>query len=160
MTQQNGVAKRMNRTLMEKSRSMLNDAGLTQDYWAEAIDTACYLVNKSTTLTLVHKTPYDAWDGKNPPLSHLNFFGCDAFVHILKEKRSKLDNKSEKCIFIGYKNGVKGYNLWNPMTRTTIYSRDVIFREFRRTSENEKVNALLRIKMLKEKKNQKNLSLI
>jgi hypothetical protein len=56
-------------------------------------------------------------------------FGCDAYVHVLKENRSKLDNKAEKCIFIGYKDGVKGYNLWNPKTKKTIYSRDVFFRE-------------------------------
>ncbi|MCZ2221996.1 hypothetical protein NUW87_11605, partial [Corynebacterium pilbarense] len=50
-------------------------------------------------------------------LQHPRVFGCDAYVHVPKENRSKLDKKVEKCIFIGYKDGVKGYNLWNPETQ-------------------------------------------
>jgi hypothetical protein len=59
-------------------------------------------------------TPHEVWFGKKPSLSHLIFFGCDAFVHVPKEKRNKLDNKALKCIFIGYKDGMKGYKLWDP----------------------------------------------
>ena len=54
-----------------------------------------------------------------------------------KEKRSKLDNKDEKCIFIGYKDGMKGYKLWNPITKKTVYSRDVVFREFKEVPRQE-----------------------
>ena len=50
---------------------------------------------------------------------------------------SKLDNKVEKCIFVGYKDGVKGYKLWNPITRIIVYSRNVIFRQVKSTSGNE-----------------------
>jgi hypothetical protein len=64
-------------------------------------------------------------------------FGCDAFVHVPKEKRNKLDNKEVKCIFIGYKDGMKGYKLWDPVLRKTIYSQDVVFREVRGTSRIE-----------------------
>ena len=59
----------------------------------------------------------------------MKFFGCDAYVHVPKEKRGKLDNKAEKCIFIDYKDGMKGYKLWNPITKKTVYSRYVVFRE-------------------------------
>ena len=79
-------------------------------------------------LTLVDKTPYDSWDGKRLYLAHLIVFVCDAFVHIPKERRQKLDNRLDKCIFIKYKDGVKGYKLWNLAIRTIVYSRDVIFR--------------------------------
>ena len=58
-------------------------------------------------------------------------------MHVPKEKRSKLDNKYEKCIFVGYKDGIKGYKLWNPVTRKIVYSRDVVFREDKKTSRNE-----------------------
>jgi hypothetical protein len=53
------------------------------------------------------------------------------YVHVPKENRSKLDKKAEKCIFIGYKDGLKGYKLWNPETKKVVYSRDVVFREMK-----------------------------
>ena len=98
----------MNRSLMEKARSMLSGAGLGKELWALAIDTACYLKNRSPTSTLVDMTPYEVWSSQKPSVAHLRFFGCEAFMHVPKEKRSKLDNKAEKCIFIGYKDGIKG----------------------------------------------------
>jgi hypothetical protein len=57
-------------------------------------------------------------------------------MHVPKEKRSKLGNKYEKCIFVGYKDGIKGYKLWNPVTRKIVYSQDVVFREVKNTSRN------------------------
>eukprot|EP00253_Pinus_taeda_P016989 PITA_16989 len=84
--QQNGVVERMNKTFMERETSMLNGAGLGQEFWAEAGDTACYLVNRSPSSTLEDKTPQEVWTGKKPSLSHLRVFGCDAYVHVPKEK--------------------------------------------------------------------------
>jgi hypothetical protein len=94
---------------MDKGRSMLNGVGIAQELWAEAIDTARYLVNMSPSSASVDMTPHEVWSGKKPLVSHLKLFGCDAFVHVPKEKRSKLDKKEFKCIFIGYKEGMKGY---------------------------------------------------
>ena len=93
------------------------------------MEIACYLVNRSPSSTLEDKTPHEVWTGKKHSLSHLRVFGCDAYVHVPKEKRSKLDNKYKRCIFIRYKDGLKGYKLWNPETRKVVYSRDVMFRE-------------------------------
>ena len=101
MPQQNRVFERMNKTLMENARSMLSDASLTQDYWVEVVDTTCYLVNRSSMPTLVDKTLYEARDGKRTCLANLRVFGCDSFLHIPKERRKKLDNMSDKFIFIG-----------------------------------------------------------
>jgi hypothetical protein len=78
------------------------------------VGTACYLVNRSPSSTLDDKTPHKVWTGKKPSLTHLKVFGCEAYVHVPKENKSKLDKKVEKCIFIGYKDGLKGYKLWNP----------------------------------------------
>jgi IS30 family transposase len=72
--QQNGVAERMNRTLMEKSRSMLNGVGLGQESWAEAMGTTCYLVNRSPSSVLDDKTPHEVWSGKKPSLQQLKLF--------------------------------------------------------------------------------------
>ena len=112
----------MNRSLMEKARSMLSGAGLGHELWVVAVDTACYLKNRSPTSTLVDKTPYEVWSSQKPSVAHLRVFGCEAFMHVPKEKRRKLDNKAEKCIFVGYKDGIKGYKLWNPVTRKIVYS--------------------------------------
>ena len=101
------------------------------------MDTACYLINRSPSSALEDKTPQEVWTSKKPSLSHLRVFGCDAYVHVLKEKRTKLDSKSEKCIFIRYKDGLKGYKLWNPVTRKVVYSRDVVFREVKDVIQHE-----------------------
>jgi hypothetical protein len=135
----NGVSKRMNRTLLDKERSMLSGVGLTQEFWVEAVDIAKYLVNMSHSSVLFESTPQEVWSSKNPLLSHIKVFGCDAFVHFPKEKRSKLDKKVVKCIFIEYKEGMKGYKLCDPASRKIMYNRDVVFREFRRKSESKVV---------------------
>ena len=86
------------------------------------MDTTCYLVNQPPTSALIDKTPQEVWTGKKPSIKYLKVFGCDAYVHVPKEKRSKLDNKGKKCIFIGYKDGMKWYKLWNTITKNTVYS--------------------------------------
>jgi hypothetical protein len=74
---------------------------------------------------------------KKTSLQHLRVFGCDAYVHVPKKNRSKLDKRVEKCIFIGYKDSVKGYKLWNPETKKNVYSRNVVFREVKDVSKQE-----------------------
>ena len=87
--QQNGVSERMNRTLVEAVRSMLADSRLPHKFWAEALSTATYLVNRSPTKALDGKTPFEAWNGKKPNVNHLRVFGCAAFSHVSKEDRKK-----------------------------------------------------------------------
>jgi hypothetical protein len=98
----NGVVKRMNKTLMDKARSMFNSVGITQELWAEVVNIARYLLNMSPSYVLVDTNPNEVWSGKNPSVSHLKVLCCDPFVHVPKEKRSKLDKKEIKCVFIGY----------------------------------------------------------
>ena len=107
--------------------------------WAEAVETACYLVNRSPSSLLEDKTPHEVWTGKKCSLSHLRVFGCDAYIHVPKEKRTKLDNKSKRCIFIGYKDGLKGYKIWNLETRKVVYSQDVVFREVKYVVKHETI---------------------
>ena len=122
---------------MEKARSMLSGTGLGHELWAEAVETARYLVNRSPSSALEDKTPHEVWTGKKPSLSRLRVFGCDAYVHIPKEKRTKLDSKYERHILIGYKDGLKGYKLWNPETRQFVYNWDVVFREVKYVIKHE-----------------------
>ncbi|KAK2411591.1 putative mitochondrial protein [Trifolium repens] len=127
--QQNGVAERKNRTILEMARSMLKSKRLPKELWAEAVACAVYLSNRSPTRSVLGKTPQEACSGRKPGISHLRVFGSIAHAHVPDEKRSKLDDKSEKYIFIGYNNNSKGYKLYNPDTGKTIISRNVIFDE-------------------------------
>lgn len=127
--QQNGVAERANRTLMELLRSMLYFAGLPKKFWAEALATAVYLKNRSPTSCFHGETPYQRWWKKKPEVGHLKVFGCTAYVHIPSEKRTKLDEKSLKCTFIGYSEESKGYKFFDPDKRRMFLSRDAVFDE-------------------------------
>jgi hypothetical protein len=124
----------MNNTLMEKARSMLSGVGLEQRFWAEFVATTCYLIDRSPTLALVDMTPIEAWSSQKPSLRNLQFFGCEAYVHVPREKRTNLENKDVKCIFICYSYGMKGYKLWDPVAQNIIHSRSVIFREIKPSS--------------------------
>ena len=127
--QQNGVAERMNRTVLERTRAMLEAAGLAKSFWAEAVKTACYLINRSPSTAINLKTPMEMWSGKPSDYSSLHVFGCPVYVMYNNQERTKLDPKSRKCIFLGYADGVKGYRLWDPTARKVIISRDIIFAE-------------------------------
>ena len=127
--QQNGVAERMNRTLNERARSMRIHAGLPKMFWAEAINTAAYLINRGPSIPLDGGIPEEVWSEKEVKLSHLKVFGCISYVHIDSADRSKLDSKSNKCVFIGYGGDEFGYRFWDYENRKIIRSRDVIFNE-------------------------------
>lgn len=109
--QQNGVSERMNRTIMDKVRSMLAETGLGQEFWAEATSTAVYLINRTPNSTIDFKLPEEVWSGNRPDLSHLRRFGCTAYVHVNQEKTKP---RAVKGVFVGYPFGVKGYRVWIP----------------------------------------------
>ncbi|KAL5836024.1 hypothetical protein ACOSQ4_015521 [Xanthoceras sorbifolium] len=127
--QQNGVAERMNRTLNERARSMRLHAGLPKMLWAEAVNTAAYLINRGPSVPLDGGIPEEVWSGKEVNISHLRVFGCISYVHIDSAERSKLDAKSNKCVFVGYGGDEFGYRFWDYENRKIIRSRDVIFNE-------------------------------
>ncbi|MCF8704093.1 hypothetical protein L3055_11205, partial [Corynebacterium sp. MC-02] len=109
--QHNGVAERMNRTIMERVRSMLSMAKLPKPFWGEAVRAACYLINRSPSVPLDFKVPEKLWSGKDPSYSHLRVFGCLAYAHVSKELKQKLDARTTPCIFIGYGDEEFGYRL-------------------------------------------------
>jgi transposase InsO family protein len=127
--QLNGVAEIKNRTILDMVRSLLKAKKLPKQYWAEAISCALYLLNRCPTKSLQAVTPQEAWSGHKPSVTHLRVFGYVAYVKILVARRTKLDDKSEKCIFVGYGERRMGYKLYNPITKKVIMSRDVIFEE-------------------------------
>ena len=127
--EQNGVAERSNRTVVEKARCMLEESNLDRSYWAEAVNTAVYLKNRSPTIAVSNVTPEESWTGRKPDVSNLRIFGCKAFAHVPKANRRKLDPKSTECVFVGYCETSKGYRLIDKNTKKLIVSRDVIFFE-------------------------------
>ncbi|GKV53845.1 hypothetical protein SLEP1_g60358, partial [Rubroshorea leprosula] len=134
--QHNGVAERMNRTIVEKVRCMLRMATLPKPFWGKAVNTVVYLINRSPSVPLNFEISEKAWTGKDVGYSHLRVFGCKAFMHVPKEQRSKLDDKAIPCIFVGYGDEEFGYRLWDPKKKKTVRSKDVVFHE------HEKINDL------------------
>lgn len=127
--EQNGLSERYNRTIVEKAKCLLFEAGLEKRFWAEAAHTAVYLQNRTVSTSLNYKTPYEIWTGRKPDISHLRVFGSTIMVHVPKQKRLKWDKKCEKCILVGYSNEVKGYRIYNPKSNDIITSRDVVILE-------------------------------
>ena len=104
--QQNGVAERMSRTIMEKARSMLFYKGVPTEWWGEAVNTAVYLINRSTNTANPEITPYELAFKMKPHMDHLRVFGSQGYAHIDDAKRTKLESKSFKCMFLGYAENV------------------------------------------------------
>lgn len=128
--EQNGVAERRNRTLVESARSMLCFAGLPKEYWAEAINVSNYVGNRvPTSANKCGRTPFEKWYGRKPNLSHMRTFGCMAYAHIPESERRKLDKKAVKLRFIGYAENSKGYRLFDENQRKVFIRRDVEFNE-------------------------------
>ncbi|EOY09394.1 Uncharacterized protein TCM_024822 [Theobroma cacao] len=126
---QNGAAKRKNRTIVEMATSLLVAKGLPNQFRAEAVATTAYLLNVFPTRAVLNCTPYEAWRGMRPWVSYLRVFGCIAYALVKSQTQHKLDEKSEKCIFLGYSSQSKAYRLYNSKNGKIIISRDVIFNE-------------------------------
>lgn len=128
--QQNGIAERKNRTIMNMVRTMLKGKNLPKELWGEAVSTAAYLLNRCLTKKLENITPEEVWSGFKPSLSHLRVFGSVAFRHIPGQLRKKLDDKGEKLLLVGY-HPTGGYKLFDMSSKRIVVSRDVIVDEIR-----------------------------
>lgn len=126
--QQNGVAERANRTLVEMARCMLLSSRLPEYLWGEAINTAVYLRNRSPT-NLLLCTPYEAWSGRKPSVNHLRVFGCKAVVLDKRQGKSKFAPRGIECFMVGYSSESKAYRVYNPSKRVILKSRDIKFIE-------------------------------
>jgi len=127
--QQNGVAERFNRTLKYKVRCMLADAGLGEEFWAEAALTACLLRNVSPVKDR-YLTPYELFTGRKPKVTFLRVWGCRAYVKLEKNKTSAMGPQSVPGIFVGYEPHSKAYKIL--VDGRIQVSRNVIFLEDRK----------------------------
>ncbi|CAB0017700.1 unnamed protein product, partial [Nesidiocoris tenuis] len=128
-SQQNGIAEKYNRDVMDIARSLVHDSKVSRELWGEAVLAAAYLKNRTGTSTLEKGvTPAEVWYGYKPDLSRIRVFGCTAYIHIPPEDRnSKLDPRSRRMIFTGYCSN--GYRVWDPVKRKITSARSVIFEE-------------------------------
>ena len=127
--QQNGVAERKHRHIMETARSLLLSAQVPNMFWGEAVLTAAYVINRIPTAYTDGKSPYEMLFGKLPDYSKLKVFGCTCFVLKPHVERNKLSSKSALCVFLGYGIGQKGYRCYDPSTQKLYVSRNVTFLE-------------------------------
>ena len=126
--QSNGLAERMNRTLLNKTRAMLKCAGLSKSYWGEALLHATYVYNRTMTNSLKGKSPYEQLLGKTPDNSNLRVFGSPANVYIHREQgHGKLRDRSSPGVLLSHEDGI--YRVQVLKNRKVVESRHVIFRE-------------------------------
>ncbi|WVZ07573.1 hypothetical protein V8G54_020919 [Vigna mungo] len=117
--QQNGVAERRNRTLMDMVRSMLSHSNIPLSLWMHSLKTVVYLVNRVPSKA-VSKTPYELWTGRKPSLRHLHVWGCPAEVRLYNPHEKKLDARTISGYFIGYPEKSKRYRFYCPNHSTRI----------------------------------------
>ncbi|GKB83761.1 putative ribonuclease H-like domain-containing protein [Tanacetum coccineum] len=117
ITKQNGVAERRNRTLIEAARTMLADSKLPTTFWAEVVNTACYVQNKVLVVKPHNKTPYELFRGRTPTLSFMRPFGCHDTILNTLDYLGKFDGKSDEGFFVGYLMNSKAFRIYNIRTR-------------------------------------------
>ena len=108
---------------------MLEDNFLSPNIWDEDINCAAYVQNKVTHKKLEVKTPFDAWSGQNPNVSHFRVFGSKAWARIPPEKRKALQHQRKESIMVGYYEYENGYKLFDPSSHKTFIERSVQFKE-------------------------------
>ncbi|GJV30928.1 putative ribonuclease H-like domain-containing protein [Tanacetum coccineum] len=115
--QQNGVAERKNRTLIEAARTMLADSLLPIPFWAEAVNTACYVLNRVLVTKPQNKTPYELLIGKSPSISFMRPFGCPLTILNTLDSLDKFDGKSDEGYLLGYSTSSKAFRVYNKRTK-------------------------------------------
>lgn len=127
--QQNGVAERRNRTIMNMVRCLLTEKSMPKRFWPEAAKWTCHVLNRSVTSAVKDMVPEECWSGIKPSVNYFRVFGCIGHAHVPEQRRIKLDSRSRKCILLGVSEESKAYRLYDPISKTVVTSRDVIFEE-------------------------------
>ncbi|GKF96268.1 putative ribonuclease H-like domain-containing protein [Tanacetum coccineum] len=122
-------AERRNRTLIEAARTMLADSKLPTTFWAEAVNTACYVQNRVLVVKPHNKTPYELFRGRTPALSFMRPFGCHVTILNTLDHLGKFDGKSDDGIFVGYSLNSKAFRVCNIRTRKVEENLHVRFLE-------------------------------
>jgi len=108
---------------------MLNEHSLPKYFWAEAVNTACYIINRVVIRSKLEKTPYELWKGRTPNIGYFKVFGCKCFILNDKDNLGKFDAKSDEGIFLGYSMNSKAYRVYNKRSLTIEETMHVVFDE-------------------------------
>jgi hypothetical protein len=127
--QQNGVVERKNRTLLDMARTMLDEYKTPDRFWAEAINTACYSINRLYLHRILKKTSNELLTGKKPNVSYFRVFGSKCFILIKRGRKSKFASKAVEGFLLGYDSNTRTYRVFNKSTGLVEVSCDIVFDE-------------------------------
>ncbi|GJV62978.1 putative ribonuclease H-like domain-containing protein [Tanacetum coccineum] len=127
--QQNRVAERKNKTLIEAARTMLADSKLPTTFWAEAVNTACYVQNRVLVIKPHNKTPYELFNGRPPTIRFMRPFGCPVTILNTLDHLGKFDGKADEGFFVGYSVNSKAFRVFNNRTRIVEETLHITFLE-------------------------------
>ncbi|GJR10076.1 retrovirus-related pol polyprotein from transposon TNT 1-94 [Tanacetum coccineum] len=125
--EQNGVAERKNRTLIEAARTMLLGSVFSKQYWTEAVATACYTQNRSTIVKRHLKTPYEIFRKRIPNINFLHVFGCPVYIYNHKDHLGKFDKKADDSYLLGYSLVSKAFRVFNTRRQQTKETYHITF---------------------------------
>jgi hypothetical protein len=127
--QQNGIAERKNRHLVETSISLMTTAGLPKYLWFHSVAHACYLINRMPCRTLGMSSPYELLFHKPPDVSQFKVFGSACYPFLRPYSHDKLDSRTTQCVFLGYALGYKGVFCYSIVQNRLWMSRHVVHDE-------------------------------
>jgi hypothetical protein len=127
--QQNGVVERKNRTLLDMARTMLDKYKTLDRFWAEAINNACYSINRLYLHRILKKTSYELFTGKKPNVSYFRVFGSKCFILVKRCRNSKFALKVVEGFLLGYDSNIWAYRVFNKSTGSVEVSCDIVFDE-------------------------------
>jgi hypothetical protein len=127
--QQNGVVERKTRTLLDMARTMLDEYKTPDRFWAEAINTACYSINRLYLHRILKKTSYELLTDKKPNVSYFRVFGSKCFILIKRGRKSKFAPKVVEGFLLGYDSNTRAYRVFNKSTGLVEVSCDIVFDE-------------------------------
>jgi hypothetical protein len=120
---------RKNRTLLDMARTMLDEYKTSDRFWAEAVNTACYAINRLNLHRILKKTSYELITGKKPNVSYFRVFGSKCFILIKRSRKSKFAPKVVEGFLLGYDSNTRAYRVFNKSSGQVEVSCDIVFDE-------------------------------
>lgn len=127
--QQNGRVERKHRHILNVARAILFQGHFPIEFWAECVLSEAYLINRTPSVILQGKTPYEVIHGKQPAYEQLRVLGSLCYIHNRETRGDKFESRSRKCVLVGYPYGKKGWRVFDLEKQLFSVSRDVIFDE-------------------------------